>query len=477
MDQQSSLLSRLTNWLQPRDEYANLVPGKRLRLSGVGLRIPYTGEPLEIELGKQLLRIYPDYKMDPEQRDDLPDLLVFDPTRYLNGIGHYMRICPGKRLSISRHTPFQSALFSHPREAFRRHLQINYDGEELVFRDSISELGTYLYLIDGEPAPNLVLTSREKALKRLIDIYGGPIQELPKEEAMETLIRVNQLLKDEPYRRQDIEGNPGGLIEFPEHLTPILIGDLHAVVDNLVQIFSVNGFQEELENGRAVLLFLGDMIHREQDELMESMDSSLLIMDLFMKLKLCYPEQVFLLVGNHDSFSHDVMKFGVPQSLLWERYVVKQRGVPFRDALESFYNQCAYVAISDDFVACHAGPPSGTTSREQLINIRHLPELAHELTWTRVKGPRYLVGYTRGEVRRFRKSLELRDDLPFIVGHYPLGQYETIWLDISKIENHHILYSAHLDNIGVFTRIQGEMIPQIYPAEPLLVDWLNRQEQ
>ena len=71
---------------------------------------------------------------------------------------------------------------------------------------------------------------------------------------METIKQVNNLLKQDPYRRQDSYGSAGGLVELPAHLTPIVVGDLHAQVNNLLKILSENAFLETLEKGEAALI-------------------------------------------------------------------------------------------------------------------------------------------------------------------------------------------------------------------------------
>jgi hypothetical protein len=198
------------------------------------------------------------------------------------------------------------------------------------------------------------------------------------------------------------------------------------------------------------------------------MDSSVLIMDMIFKLKLRFPKQVFFVVGNHDSFSPDVMKAGVPQSLLWEKKVTQLRGEEYREELNLFYRQSPLVVLSEDFVACHAGPPRSAVTLDTLVEVRQYPTLVHELTWNRVKTTGFPMGYTRSDVRRFRKSLNLAETTPFIVAHFPQSKEETIWLDVAQIPHHHVLYSAQTGLLAVFTRVQGEMIPQIYPAERLL---------
>ena len=53
------------------------------------------------------------------------------------------------------------------------------------------------------------------------------------------------------------------------------------------------------------------------------------------------------------------------------------------------------------------------------------------------------------------------------MGHYPRSENETVWLNVGKIPGHHVLYSARPDQVAVMTRFDGEMVPQIYPVEPM----------
>jgi len=474
--QRRSILKTLKGYFGGGSDTVSPEPSQRLRLSGRGTRIPLGGLPFAVEMGSQTLHLYPDLPVDEGRRRPPFDYLLFDPERYLTGIGHALRLRPGEKLDISHRVPGQRAVFSHPRDAFRRHLQVIHEGDALVFKDYVAELGTYVSLLQDEAGEGRLAVRRAGALDRLLQIYGGPIEPLPSQEAMDTLTRVNALLGEEPYRRRDTLGNLGALVELPAALTPVIVGDLHAQVDNLLRILSDNGYLDGLERGEAALVILGDAVHPEAPEELANMDSSVLIMDLIFRLKLRFPKQIFFIIGNHDSFSPDVMKGGVAQSLLWAKRVTALRGPEYRDALELFYRQCALVVLSEGFVACHAAPPRGKPSIETLVNVRQFPQIVHELTWNRIKSRRYPAGYTRGDVRRFRSALALEEDVAFIVGHYPRSADATVWLDVDEIEGHHIIYSAMPDQLAVFTRLEGVMVPQIYPAEPLR-EWLNQRAQ
>ena len=450
--------------------YETVTPkvSERLRLSGKGLRIQGEEASFAIEMGKQTLHVCPDQPLNPRLRKPPYDYVVFDPERYYSGIAHGLRLRPGETLRIDHRQEQQKLAFSHPKHAFRRHLQISHEENALGFRDPISELGTYLSILPDEQGSLRFEHHRARCLQRINELFGGPLIQLSPDGALSTLRAVNQLLQQEPYRKQDSLGNAGSVVELPRHLTPVIVGDLHAQINNLLKILSENSFLEALDRGEAALILLGDVVHPEGDGQLEEMDSSVLMMDLILKLKLAFPGQVFFIMGNHDSFSPDVMKGGVPQSILWEKRLTQLRGKEYCQELALFYRQSPLLVLSEDFVACHAGPPCSKVSLETLIEARQFPKLVHELTWNRIKSRSFPLGYRRGDVKRFRKSLGLDESVHFIVAHYPQSKEGTLWLNVDEIPNHHILYSARSDQVGLFTRVNGEMTPQIYPAEPLL---------
>ena len=165
-----------------------------------------------------------------------------------------------------------------------------------------------------------------------------------------------------------------GLLDLPGEPTPIIIGDLHAQLDNLLKILSQDGYLDALECGDAYLLFLGDIVHREDDGELEEMDSSLLVLDLVFKLKIHFTKNVFYLRGNHEIFDDKVGKGGVPQArLLWQR-CRERRGTKYAERLAECFDLLAYVAKTKDFIACHAGPPR----REASLRTR-LRQKGHEI--------------------------------------------------------------------------------------------------
>jgi len=451
------------------------MPSQKIRLSGKGITVPVQGSPFQVEMGDQRLHIYPEPRLIPELGQESGAFVLFDPERYYSGISHFLRLAPGEKLAINHRIRDQEYVFSRPKEAFRRHFQVKHTGDALVFKDPISELGTYLSVVREEQDISRIESHRLQALRQVCTIYGPPLQPLAPKEALETLREVNRLLKNDAYRREDSYGNPGGIVDLPARLTPIVVGDLHGQVDNLVKILTENAYLESLEKGEAALIILGDAVHREEPGQLENMDSSILMMDLILKLKLRFPSQVFFILGNHDCFSLDCMKAGVPQGLLWAKRVTELRGEEYRETLAEFYQRSPLLVRAKGLIGCHAGPTHSKVSEEMLVDVRQYPGLVREITSTRTKTPVHPAGYTGGDVRRFRKALGADEETAFIVGHFPRSADETVWLDIEKIRNHHVIYSARINQVGVFTRIDGDMVPQVYPAESL-VAWANKQQ-
>jgi len=470
-----SLLQNIRAYFSPACETVLLEKSRKLRLSGTPFRIPIEGYPeYRIEMGKQTLYLCPDPGVAGHEAGSPYDFILFDPERYFSGISHFQRLSPGSTLVIDSNIEYQEHVFSFPREAFRRHLSISHSGDALVFKDPISELGTYVSLIGDTLETSSNYGRRRTALGRILEIFGGPLEPLSAHKATEALMQVNELLRHESGRQKDSLGNPGCLLELADHITPIVVGDLHAQLDNLLTVLSENAFLDSLENGTAALILLGDAVHSEQPGRLEEMDSSLLMMDLIFMLKIRYPEQVFFIIGNHDSFQHELMKQGIPQGLLWKKHVIASRGEAYREQLELFYQQSPLLILSRDFIACHAGPARRKISRQILVDAHQFLDIVHDMTWSRIRTPAFPGGYTPGDVRQFRKGLEVSSEIPFIVGHHPFTEDDTLWLNAGRIKQHHIVISARSDRVGIFTRIDGRMVPQIYPTEPLL-DWLNRQ--
>ncbi|MEM7480538.1 MAG: metallophosphoesterase [Acidobacteriota bacterium] len=429
-------------------------------LTGEQIRIPVSALPVEIDLGFQALQVHQDHPLAPGTEWS-PDLLIFDPAEYRRGISGFTRLGSGQSTRIGQREASQRISLPLPSDV-RPWLEMSFEGDYLCLADLHSPKGCEVREA-GEP---VLLADRAHRLARLKEIFGGSFDRLEPKGALECLQAVNAQLESSPLRRANRDGEPGGLIELPDHLVPVLVGDLHAKLENLVKILTENRFLDELERKRAALVLLGDAVHREESQLAE-MGSSVVAMDLILRLMRALPGHVVYLLGNHDSFSHEVTKRGVEQGRLWRTHLHRTRGERYVEEMRRFYRLSPHVALSKDFIACHAGPPLGKVTRQAVVNIRHQPKLTHQLTWIRLRRPGKPTGYGKRDVVAFRRALGKKKSTAFIVSHNPLSDDATYWQNAGGIKGHHIVYSARSDRLAVFTRIDGMMVPLEYRVEPL----------
>ncbi len=462
------MLKRLRKLLgqEARTEPVSLTVEPRLLTEQ--MRVAYAGQPIRLEIGGQVLRLYPDFSLNPDKRKGIQDWVVIDPKRYFKKLAGFVRIKRGETVLFGRENERCKAIFGLTKPVARRHLEMSNDKGDLLLEKIDPEAKTYVSRIADPEEMARLDAERLGRLPRVREFFGGPIELVAPDEALATLSRVNEIMRSEAYRVVNSEGVPGGLLELPDGLAPLIVGDLHARVDNLLKVLAETQILDGLERGDAYLLFLGDAVHSEEDGELDKMDTSLLIMDLIFKLKVRFPRNVFYLRGNHDSFDEALSKAGIPQGIIFRQRAQELRGDAYVAQLAEFFEGLPYVVKSKDFISCHAAPTRSEVGLQMLIDIRRYPGLAHELTWTRLQRPGYPAGYTKRSVKKFRSALGVAKHMPFIVGHTHLSRDETVWLNVGEIKNHHVLMSANTHNVGVFIRADREMVPLEYTAEPLL---------
>lgn len=434
------------------------------------VRIPLEDAPFCVKLVRagSEFHVFPEIPLDKTPEEQPPAFLFLDPKHCYSGIGGFLRLTEGETLILGHHDKLQAFMFDYSANMGVRHLSITHDGKALVFKELLSDCEILLSPLPEEYTVERLTHRRKENLRKIRAIFRSPFEPLPPSEALTTLKAVNNILGAEAYRPLDDRNKPGGVVALPQDLTPIIVGDLHAQVNNLLSLLSQNGFQEALEAGNAALILLGDAVHSEVDGQLDDMDSSLLMMDLILSLKLRFPRQVFYIRGNHDSFSDTVFKSGVAQCLMWETVLRNRRGESYLEEMNHFYEQLPYLVLTGDYVACHAAPVKTRFDLDMLVNIHRHPGLVQELTRNRLRRRDFPAGYAKGDVKQFRDTLGLPEDAPFFVSHSPLNRQDAMWLEAGGIRNHHIVFSANIPWIGVFTRVNDRFIPLTYHQENVL---------
>ncbi|MDJ0894077.1 MAG: metallophosphoesterase [Alphaproteobacteria bacterium] len=437
------------------------------------VRVAFDGKPIELVLGKKRLHLHPEFRLAGAPGAACKDCILVDPDRFYSEIAGFARLKPGEKILIGRANDDLDKIFQFPKSVMKRHLTLANENGQILIRPLDDETETHVCYVQDEAEIDRLNNNSLSNLQHVREIFGGPIQLLEPEEALATIEQAIDILKDEPYRAKDARDRPGGLLQLPDKPVPVIVGDLHAKVDNLLKILSVGRYLEGLESGNAMLVLLGDTVHSEEHDALEEMDSSLLMLDLVCKLKIRFPSRVFCLRGNHETLDESVGKAGVPQGLILREKAQAQRGAKYVERLAEYFDLLPYVARTDDFLAVHAGPTRSNGPLQELIDIRDHPQLAWQLAWNRLQSPVRPAGYTKKDVKAFRERLGVDKGTPLIVSHTPQSFNAAVWTNVGEIKNHHIVYSAYSDRLAVFVRIGREMIPLEYLAEDL-VDFANR---
>lgn len=433
-------------------------------------RIAHDGKSFEMLIGNQTFRVQPELPLGATKkylRHNKNWIINTSDACISNEISGFARIKMGETVLFGTSNREYNNLFDFDESVDKRHVTITNRRGDLILTPMANDKAVKVRRNSDLDHREQLEANRHRSLLSLKQMFGVPSDTIEPIQAAELLTDVIDLMKNEPFRPLNNNNEPGGLLVLPEKHTPILIGDLHGQTDNLLKVISEKCLLSCLERKCASLIFLGDAVHSEISGELDDMASSIQIMDLIFQLKCSFPENVHYLRGNHDSFDPSISKHGFLQGLLLKEALLEERGQEYVDLMEQFYNLLPYVAMSDNFIACHASPPMEDFAREDIINITSKPELIKQITTGRVKQYNYYKGYSKGDIKRFRKCLGAPKGTPVIVGHTPLDPFGSVWRNVGAIKNHHILYSAHLNGPAFFVQIKKQMQPITYPAEPL----------
>lgn len=442
------------------------------RLSEKKVKLYQREYPFQVNLlpATDCLHVYPEVYLDGSKIDDEEphNYLVFDPEAYYSTISGFYRIQDDEKLTIGGESKEQQLFLNISPKIAARELSIGNDEGQLTFKSLIERPQSCIAPLFKDKKVNRLTNWRMKKLETMRGLFMQPIERLDKDAALSLIEKVNHQQQKDHHRPKTKNGLPGGIVEIPDGSTPFIVGDIHAKPDNLLLILSHNAFLEGLVDGTASLVILGDAVHPEGNVPLDEMTSSMLTMDLIFQLKLNFPDNVFYLRGNHDSFSEEVSKGGVSQGLLWASTLKKKRGKAYREQMQIFYDHLPYLAFSPHFIACHAGPPKFAVDKQELINIYEHPKLMKELTNNRVNSSRRHGGYTASDIKKLRKTLGVHGKAPLICGHTPISDDDTVWTNVGNIEGHYILSASHEKYVGVMIQLGTTFHPFTYPAEPII---------
>lgn len=460
-----SLFGRIGSFLKKNPEGELISPQPTPVQLQTSVRIAWESPPFQLKLGKITLEFHPDLDITGNLNDGVQEWIVHSGDGFYNDVPGFIRIKPGDEVLLGRNNDLCNELFGFNKSVAGRHVNIFNHKGELTIQPLDLDRSTEISAID---TPMPVWEARRKNLMRLERVLGHPLTQFDDKEALDKIRKVNAIIADEAYRDPDGEGAPGGIIKFPDDMTVVILGDVHARADNVLRVITEGGMLSALEHGKACLVFLGDLVHAQEDGELEDMESSVFILDLFSMLKCRFPKNVFYIRGNHESFSPDVGKGGVPQGMLLQSFLKKRRGKAYLAEIESLFDGLAFVVQGNSFAACHGAPVRSKVDRDTLVNIRRYPGIQYELVWNRLRQGNRPAGYGKGSVKRFRQTLNIAKHAPVIVAHTPPSPDDTVWLDVGGITGHHVVYSAHTHRVAALRISGGQLTPLEFIPEPSL---------
>lgn len=275
-----------SNWLVLTDQWQKVTKESR---------ISFDGNPFDLKIGTHILRCYPELPLGVRKKYLRRNWLITDPNTLDQHFYGFTRICPGETVMIGRSNQEYQDAFAFDQSVAARHITLSNRKGDLIITPLGEKRSVEIIQVVDNEREQRVAERRYQALQTVSSLYGGNIKHLEPEPALTLLQEVNSILEQDAYRPLNSKGEAGGLIELPNSLAPIIVGDLHAQVDNLLKVITENKFLHGLETGTACLIILGDAVHSEVDGEMEDMDSSILMMDLILRLKQHFPQNFFTL--------------------------------------------------------------------------------------------------------------------------------------------------------------------------------------
>lgn len=431
-------------------------------------RIAHDGKTFEMLLGDQRLRFRPELPLTVRRREMQKNWLITLPHNCSDpDFAGFARIKVGETVVIGRSNKEYDDIFNFSKQVGKHHVAVTNQKGDLTITPLDHDSSVRLVRFDDLDYREQVGGNRYTSYRLIREIFGGSVELLPRNEALRQIRAVNSLLRNEEDRPVNSQGMAGGLLELTLPSSPVIVGDLHGQVDNILKILCENCLIQSLCNGKSTLIVLGDAIHSENHAELEQMDSSILMMDLLFALKLRLPRNFHYLRGNHDSFNPELAKGGICQGLLFRERLSELRGEEYVTEMQRVYDQLPYLVTAPSFYACHAAPPRSQIVRQDLIDIATNPQLIAEVTEGRLQRHNSFGGYNKSDIKALRQALAIPKGTPFIVGHTPLDPFGSIWKNVSAIKNHHIVYSAHQAGAGFFLHNGRKLIPLTYPAEPV----------
>lgn len=284
-------------------------------------------------------------------------------------------------------------------------------------------------------------------MSRRSPISGSiPISPLPKQSALRQLDRYLEVCS----RSSRLQS--GGIVDLtsvPTSKPIVYVGDLHGRVDNLNKVLNTGNNYEMLRRGQLFMNILGDAVHPEKGPM--EMDSSVVIMQQIMDLKMMHPNNFFYYAGNHDSFSMKAMRevngFPVFPGVIMMSHLNKLYGESYVERFRMLIAGLPIVSIADGLITTHGGPIRPPFTMEQLVKLSHANEgdpLVKQAVWGRfecIEDPS--ISYDIEDVNDFLSTIG-HESATLLVAH---TKPDNMKWHKEIASNHHVIFGA-FDEFG-----------------------------
>ncbi|MBM3252171.1 MAG: hypothetical protein FJZ11_05280, partial [Candidatus Omnitrophica bacterium] len=270
------------------------------------------------------------------------------------------------------------------------------------------------------------------------------------------------------------------VVYLPSDIPIILVGDLHARLDNLKAILAKDDNLGKIQRGEAILVILGDAVHPDplgglslenvdlylMLEANGEMDSSVEIIRFIMDLKIQNPDNVYYLQGNHDTLDQ-VYRWRKDQGKLFREKLEGLFGEGYLELYKQFISLSPLLAIGQGIVVIHAGPIKKSfdslSEIEEVDTLDWRNPIVLQALWGRWQDRdehgRTVQYYDENDVAAFLSAIAQPEAI-LVVGHSPhLIPKGEFFRELIR-EKHCVLFAARYETgYGLFKDGKIEFIP------------------
>ena len=246
----------------------------------------------------------------------------------------------------------------------------------------------------------------------------------------------------------------------------MVVGDIHGRLDKLVQKIEAN--KDKLASGKMIIVFNGDYVHREGDRIGE-MNSSMVTLQYLMRLKVLYPQNVYMIAGNHDIY-RDSKKNGVLQGdIFYNEWNKKYETDGDEYTYENLMRRTlALAAETDKYIITHAGPAKGENSKNWRNKLKNISEInnnpnkesiiEYQLLWDRFKETTGSKDKAIADIfNQFKNTGELSNIPSELIGVFdPQAYFDT---DVASFAKNKVLIVGHTHDSDREDTFYRQIIP------------------